>query len=257
MSFLTKGGKLVTEGGRLVTTTDPTKCPCCGGVPGVCCVNGACDPLAVTKEQCEECVQKVICMGFQPPDGDGKCPDGWTFDAGGGFCFRARETTGCEDCRPAAPDYESCEPQPAQGPCGVWVEGVSNCAEVPPKCWPTACVSGLPAIWYGGPFRIGGYITLGLPDPPDGYRGPPDPTGDFLIYPQCGAWFIDSVRNDQTGTYFIKQHIGGGCLEKKQVKVRIFKDRPPNNPNAIFWQTATIDITPGECSAAREDNPLP
>jgi hypothetical protein len=116
----------------------------------------------------------------------------------------------------------------------------------------------MPAEYYGGTFRIGDYP--GLPNFPGGYRGPSDSQGYFHAYPtDCGSWVLDSIKLTGAGALYIREDLGGGCLERNGATVRIYLNNLP--PLGTLWETVTIDIEPGDCPAgdgdAEGENPLP
>lgn len=249
------------------TTENVGRCGCCGSSsssssssassssssagPGRCCVNDVCNPSVTTKEECESCDRLIQCV--VGTDENGECPPG--FSPGGLYpCVKA--VADCSECLPT----EFCVVDgPTGGVCGTWLADGDDCTP-PPKCWDSACISGMPVEFYGGTFRVGDYP--GLPASSGGYRGPYDPDGTFAIDPTaCGSWRMTSRKRLQgTNSYlYIEALIGGGCLERKGLRVDIYIDGVP--PSGRLWQTVTIDITPGECPAgdgeAEGENPLP
>jgi hypothetical protein len=193
-----------------------------------------------TKEECEECERLVECITRDYPDENGQCPPGFTLDKFGFYCERIRPVADCSECLAG----ENCEEYPpTAGVCGQWLANGDDCTP-PPKCWESACISGMPAEYYGGTFRVGTYP--GLPAPNGGYRGPGDPSGSFQILPtDCGAWQLSSVKFLGFLTLYIEQTIDVRCFEAKGVEVKIYRNNPP--PLGQVWRTVTIDITQGDC----------
>ena len=214
---------------------------------GHCCTFNGCDYTILNKHDCEECeYEDPTCYLYLPQNEDGSCPAGFTQQYE--MCARISTVANCSECSAAAAAYNAydmCSPGArSAGACGFWVPGVS-CVD-PGKCSEGVCVTGLPEFYYGGTFKLGEHQNLS--DPWGGYRGPHDSSGTFSVIPSCGVWKMQSDKWHADSSYYINQYLTDGCLgDIKNIQVRIYKNAPPTDQNAVLWQTVNVSFSAGNC----------